>query len=222
VLHRPILLHLDKIRRHQTPNAVFWITEQRCRHVAFLGREETDQLARRGAWQFLQQRRAIVRRHLIQNGNNLLVCHRPQQFLLFFDPDVFEDVRRERCWKDAKDDHLFVFGKIEDYFGHIGRGPLAKQLPQRAEISGVDQTFDFWCEKITDHVAFLTLALAQSNGARTGRMPRCGGRLARRADPTFSAWNLRENSQYEPDACDCYRSNDPARDRRRSCLLAGL
>jgi len=29
---------------------------------------------------------------------------------------------------------------------------------QRAEITGINHALDFWCEKITDHVAFLTLA----------------------------------------------------------------
>ena len=76
LLHRPILLHRDKVRRHQTANAVFRITEQRRGHAAFFRREQTNQLARRRARHFLEQRRAIVRRHLVQNGDDLLVRHR--------------------------------------------------------------------------------------------------------------------------------------------------
>ena len=95
LLHRPILLHRDKIRRHQTANAVFGITEQRRGDAAFFRREQSDQLPRRGARQFLQQRRAIVRRHFIQNGDDLLVRHRAQQFLLFLDPEIFKNIRRQ-------------------------------------------------------------------------------------------------------------------------------
>src|SRR5207302_1528798 len=139
-------------RRHQTANTVFRIT-QKCRgYVAFFRREQTDQLPRRGTGQFFQERRAIVRRHLIQNGDDLFVGHRPQQFLLFFDPDIFEDVRGERRWQDAKDDHLFVLGKIENDFRNVRRWPLSKQLAQRAEITGINHALDFWCQKITDHV----------------------------------------------------------------------
>jgi hypothetical protein len=97
--------------------------------MAFFRCEQTDQLARRGTRQFLQQRRAIIRRHLIQNGYHLLVCHRAQQFLLFLDPDIFENLRRERRWEDAEDDHLFVFRHIEDDLCDISRRPFAKQLP---------------------------------------------------------------------------------------------
>ena len=143
MLHRPILLRRDKIRRHQTANAVFRIAEQRRGYAAFFRREQTDQLARRGTRQFLQQRRAIVRRHLIQNGYHLLVRHRAQQFLLFLDPDVFENLRCERRWEDAKDDHLFIFRHIEDYLGDIGRRPFAEKFTERPEIPGFDQALDF-------------------------------------------------------------------------------
>ena len=143
MLHRPILLRRDKIRRHQTANAVFRIAEQRRGHVAFFRREQTDQLARRGTRQFLQQRRAIVRRHLVQNGYHLLVCHRAQQFLLFLDPEVFKNIRRERGWQDAKDDHLFIFRHVEDYLGDIGRRPFAENFAERREVTGVDQAPDF-------------------------------------------------------------------------------
>ncbi len=83
-----------------------------------------------------------------------------KQFLLLLDPDVLEHVRRERRWQDAKDDHLLVFGQIENDFRHIGRRPFAKHFAQRAEIAGVDHALDFWCENVADHVGvFNTRAL---------------------------------------------------------------
>jgi hypothetical protein len=64
--------------------------------------------------------------------------------LLFLNPDVFEDVRGERRWQDPKDNHLLVFGKVENRFGYVGRCPFAKHFTQRPEITGVDQASDFW------------------------------------------------------------------------------
>ena len=111
--------------------------------MAFLGREQTDQLARRGTRQFLQQRRAIVRRHLIQNGHDLLVRHRAQQFLLFLNPEVFKNIRCQIVRQHPKDDHLFIFRHIEDYLGDIGRREFVENFAERREVTGVDQAPDF-------------------------------------------------------------------------------
>ena len=136
-------MHRDKIRRHQSADAVFGIAEQRRGDTAFLRRKQTDQLPRRGARQFLQQRRAIVRRHLVQNAHDLLVCHGAQQFLLFLDPEVFKNIRCQIVRQHPKDDHLFVFRQIENHFGHISRRPFAKHFTERREITRVDHAPDF-------------------------------------------------------------------------------
>ena len=109
------------------PTLSFRITEKRLRHVAFFRREQPDQLPRRRARQFFEQRGAIVRRHFVQNPDHLFVGHRPQQFLLLLDADVFKNVRGQRGRQDAEDDDLFVFGKIENHLRHVGRRPFLEK-----------------------------------------------------------------------------------------------
>ncbi len=45
--------------------------------------------------------------------------------------------------ENPKNDDLFVFRHIEDYLGHIRRGPFTKHFAQRTEVSGFDQAPDF-------------------------------------------------------------------------------
>ena len=85
-------------------------------------------MARGGAGQFLEQRRAIVRRHLVQNPDDLFVRHRAEQLLLRLDVEIFENVGGLIVRQDAEDDDLFVFGKISDAFCDIGGRPIGKEL----------------------------------------------------------------------------------------------
>src|SRR5207247_2413656 len=66
VLHGPLLVHSDEIRRHQAAHAVFRVAEQCRGDATLLRRKQSNQLPRRCAGQFLQQRRPIVRRHLVR------------------------------------------------------------------------------------------------------------------------------------------------------------
>ena len=142
LLDGPVLMHGDEIRRHQTSNAVFRVTEQRRGDASLLRCKQPNQLPRSCAWQFFQERRAIVRRHLVQNRPDLLVGHGAQQFLLRVDIEIFKDIRRQCMRQDAKDNHLFVFWQIQNHFGDIGGWPFAKHLTQRREITGVDHAPD--------------------------------------------------------------------------------
>ena len=122
------------------PDAAFGITEQRLRDPSFLRREQPDQLPRGRARHFLEQRRAIVRRHFVQNPDDLLVRHRPEQLLLRVDVEVFKNIRRQIMRQDAEDDDLFVFRQVEDDFGDIRRRPVAKELrATRAKFARLDQ-----------------------------------------------------------------------------------
>ncbi len=95
--------------------------------------------------QFLEQRRAIVRRHLVEDRDDLFVRHAAEQFLLRLDIDVeiLENVRRQRVRQNPENDDLLVFRKIEDDLGHVGRRHLGKELAQRGEIPRVDHALDF-------------------------------------------------------------------------------
>ena len=143
LLHSPVLVHRDKIRRHQTAHAVFGITEQRRRDASLFRRKQSNQLSRRCARQFLEQRRAIVRRHLVQNRHDLLVSHGAQQLLLAPRSRDIQKHPPPGVRQDPKDDHLFVFRQIENHFGHISRRPFTKHFTQRREIARLDHAPDF-------------------------------------------------------------------------------
>jgi hypothetical protein len=113
--------------------------------------EQPDQLPGGGAGQFLQQRRPVVGRHFVQDGDGLLVGHGAQQLLLRLDFKVFEDVGCENVRQEAEDDDLFVLGKISDYVRDIGRRPVRKQFAQRSEVPRVDQHPNFRLENFPDH-----------------------------------------------------------------------
>ena len=100
--------------------------------MPFLRREQLDQLPRRRARQFLQQRRAIVRRHLIQDADHLLLRHAAEELLLRIHLEIFENIRRQIVRQNAENDHLIVLLHIEDHLGHVGRRPFRKQLAQTA------------------------------------------------------------------------------------------
>ena len=113
--------------------------------MAFLRSEEADELTRRGAREFLEQRGAIVRRHLVQDRDDLLVGHAAKQLLLrvYIDVEILEDICGQHVRQDAEDDDLLVLRQIENDLGHIGRRHLGKELAQRGEIPRVDQALDF-------------------------------------------------------------------------------
>ena len=77
------------------------ITEERLGDAALLRREKPNELAGRRARHFLEERRAIVRRHFVQDRDDLFVRHGPQQLLLRIDFEIFENVRGQRSRKDA-------------------------------------------------------------------------------------------------------------------------
>ena len=108
-------------------------------------------MPRHRARQFFEKRRAIVRRHFVQNSGDLFVRHRTQESFLFLDVEIFENVRRQRRRQHAKDNHRIVVGKIKNYFGEIGRRKFAKDFAQRVEVTRLDQALDFGDENFADH-----------------------------------------------------------------------
>ena len=149
------------------------------RDLPFLRRQQFDQLPRGRARQFFEERGPVVRRHFVQDSDDLLVGHAAQQCLLRLNVDIFKDVRRQRRRQDAEEDDLIVFVHVEDHFRDIGRGPFAKHLAQRGEIARVDQALDFGYENFADH-----------ENLRSRRRPSFN--IASGQEQSFRAWNLTE------------------------------
>jgi hypothetical protein len=144
-LHRPGCIDRDQFRRHQTPDTALRITEERLCDAPLFGREQTDQLSCRRARELFEQRCAVIRRHLVEDRDDLFVCHATEQFLLRLDVDVeiLENVRRQHVRQNPENDDLLVFRKIEDDLGHVGRRHLGKEFAERGEIPRIDHALDF-------------------------------------------------------------------------------
>src|SRR5262249_43036154 len=66
-----------------------------------------------------EERRAIVRRHLIENGGDLAFAETFYDILLYFGFKVFEDRSRFFAWKKAENDRPIIFRQLVDYIGDL-------------------------------------------------------------------------------------------------------
>ena len=73
----PLLADRDVVRRHQPADGLLGIAEQRQRHGPFGRREQGQQLPRRFRRQLLEEHRAVVRRHVVQQLRDVLLRHAP-------------------------------------------------------------------------------------------------------------------------------------------------
>ena len=172
----PMRFHRDEIRRHQTAHAVLRITEQYARDLTFLRGEKLNQLPRRRARQLLQQCRAIVRRHLVQNPDHLFMRHPTEEMLLRIDIEIFKNIRRQIMRQHAEDDHLIVLLHIENHLRHVRRRPFRKQFAQAHEIARIDQALDFRDENFADHTRAWDAAGLYHPGAMSAMEHPCNRR----------------------------------------------
>ena len=142
-LNRPVVAHGDKIRRHQTAHAALGIIQQRLRDFFFLRRKKLQQLHHRCARQFLQQRRAVVGRHLIQDARRLRRAHRLEQRLLRIAVEILENIRRQRVRQNAEQHHTLILRQFRDQLARLRRREIGKRLAQPREIAARDHLLDF-------------------------------------------------------------------------------
>ena len=90
LLHGPFIPYRNEVRRHQPADAVFRIPEQIFSFGPFFRREQLQQLCDGAARQLLQQGGAIVRRHFVDDLDDLLLPHCLKQPLLIVAAQVFE------------------------------------------------------------------------------------------------------------------------------------
>ena len=128
LLHRPRIPDRDEIRRHQPPDAALAIPEQRLGGRALCRRQQIQQLRNRRARQLLQQRRAIVGRHLVEDLDRVLLPQRAQQTRLRVHVEILEHVGGHRLRQDAENHHLLLDGKPDDALRQIGRMPFGENL----------------------------------------------------------------------------------------------
>ena len=99
-----------------------------------------------GAWQFLEQRRAVVGGHLVEQLDGFLLPHRAQQVFLRVELEVLERLRRDLVRQHAEENHLLVVGQVGDQFRKVGWRPVLENLPQVREVARLDEFLDFRLE----------------------------------------------------------------------------
>ena len=96
------------VRRHEPADAALGIAEQRHRDRPLLRRQQVQELARRRRGQLVEERGAVVGRHLVQDLRHLLGGHGLEQALLRLEREILEHVGGEVARQQAKGDHLLL------------------------------------------------------------------------------------------------------------------
>ena len=151
MLDGPVGIDGDEIGRHQPADAAFGVAEEILRDGAFGRRERGDEALDGLGWEFLQERRAVVGRHLVEDRHGLFAAHGVQEFLLLIGVEVLEHVCSEGLRDHTEDDDLVAFGQIGDHIGEISRCPLGEKFAQTAEVAFFDEALDLGLKEFAEH-----------------------------------------------------------------------
>ena len=153
-LDGPVRAHAHEVRRHQTAHAVVGIIQERLGDGLFLRREELEELRHRHAGQLLEQRRAVVRRHVVEDARGIHRAHRLQHGVLRIHIQILEDIARQHMRQQAEDDRLLLLRQVRDALRDVRRRPVRKRLAKRGKIARFDQLFDFRADEVAEHRPF--------------------------------------------------------------------
>lgn len=79
---RPGLPDGDKIGSHKSTHCVFWVAQEFLGNGALFGIEQLKQLSDGAARKLLEERRAVIWRHFVENLDALLLAHGMEELLL--------------------------------------------------------------------------------------------------------------------------------------------
>ena len=139
LLDSPVLLDRDVVGSHQTTDRRLGITEEVARDAPLFRREEVQQIARHLRGQFLEKRRAIVGRHVVEDVGDFDVAHRFEQLFLRFDRQILERRRRGLARQQPEDDRLILGRELDDGVGKVGDVELHELLAQLDELPLTDE-----------------------------------------------------------------------------------
>src|SRR5439155_19947419 len=101
--------------------------------------------------QFFQQRRAIVRRHFVENPGHLFIAEGLNKLLLIYDLQIFKHLGGQGLWQDAKQHSLVVCAQVTQDFGNIGCGKIREDLAKLIEVPLPDQFNQLRLKQTADH-----------------------------------------------------------------------
>ena len=138
VADRPVLAHGDVVRRHQPADRALGIAEQRHRDGPLLGRQERQQLARRGRRQLLEEHRAVVGRHVVEQRRDVFLGHRLEERFLGVLRQILEDLGGVLARQHAEDHHLVLEAELGQKRRHVDRVAVAHHVPQLRVVAGAE------------------------------------------------------------------------------------
>lgn len=115
----PVLFDGHVLGRHPPANRVLGIAEQGDRDLAFLGRQQAQQLLGGGGREFLEQGGAVIRLHLVQDARHLLVPEGQQEPFLGLEAEVLEDVRRQLLRQKAEQHRPILRDEVREDVGDV-------------------------------------------------------------------------------------------------------
>ena len=126
------------VRRHEPADAALGIAEQRHRDRPLLRREQVQELARHRRGQLVEERGAVVGRHLVQDLRHLLGGHGLDQALLRLEREILEDVGGEVAREQPEGDHLLLHRQGLDQARGGRWRPVLEHLVERREVPRAD------------------------------------------------------------------------------------
>ena len=139
---RPVFPDRHVVRRHETADRSFPISEQTDRLRAFLRRQQREQFPCGFGRQFLEERRPIVGRHVVEQCRRFLGGHRLQQRVLLVERQVRERLRSVLARQDPEDEHLFVERQVGQDRCEIAGTPVAQRVAQPADVAIANEPGD--------------------------------------------------------------------------------
>ena len=138
LLDAPLGPDAHVVRRHEPADAALGIAEQRHRDRPLLRREQVQELARHRRGQLVEERGAVVGRHLVQDLRHLLGGHGLDQALLRLEREILEDVGGEVAREQPEGDHLLLHRQSLDQARGGRWRPVLEHLVERWEVPGAD------------------------------------------------------------------------------------
>ena len=136
VAYGPVLANGHVVRRHQPADRALGIAEQRDRDGAFLWRQEGQQLARRGRGQLFEEHRALVGRHVVEQGRDVFLGHRLEQRFLGVLREILEDGGGILPREHAEHHDLVLEAELGQERRHVARVPIAHHVSQLRVVAG--------------------------------------------------------------------------------------
>ncbi len=130
-----MLLNRHVVRRHQAADRALGIAEQRHRDRPLFWRQQGQQLTRRGRGQFLEEHRALVGRHVVEQGRNVFLGHRLEESLLGVLCEVLEDGGGILAGQHTEHDDLVFETELGQERRDVACVPIAHQVPQLGVVS---------------------------------------------------------------------------------------